>query len=96
VSTAAEQQSTTRAQELWDDELARLLAAAASLDDRARAAVRTVLCSLAADPTADAVSLRDVEALLAALDRPPGLGQATPAAAPALPGEPAHLASAAA
>jgi hypothetical protein len=90
---AAGEGSASRAQELWDDEVARLLEAAATLEHAARSAVRAVLCALARDPTADAAGLHDVGMMLAALAQPSSSGQATPAAGPAHPVEVAQLAS---
>lgn len=94
--TAAGKGSASRAQELWDEEVARLREAAATLDHAAHSAVRVVLSALAQDPTADAAGLRDIGALLAALDQPPTLSDATSPAGPARPVEVARLASSAA
>jgi hypothetical protein len=59
---------STREETLWAQEVARVLEAAATFEPAARAAVLSVLMSLADDPTESLATRRDARALLAALD----------------------------
>jgi hypothetical protein len=78
----------TREQRLWAEEVARVFAAAPTLEPAARCAVRATLHALACDPLTDEGTRADAAAMLTAIDRSPRLRasraelSAAPSAAP--------------
>jgi hypothetical protein len=68
VLAAANEHPITREQRLWNEEVARLLGAATTLEPAKRGAVLAVLQSLVDDPTESPETRRDVPALLDALN----------------------------
>lgn len=58
--------ASTREQQLWSEEAARVLATAPTLEQAVRRAVRATLHAIAADPSTDEATRADVVALLSA------------------------------
>jgi hypothetical protein len=70
MATAASKLAPSQGHSWWDDELCSLLAAAPALSPAARAAVSSVLQSLAGDAATDPETCSDVQMLLAVVDAP--------------------------